>query len=87
MADKPKAGFYGFTGCAGCLLTILNCEDELLDIFNAADVKSFLMANRANFEDEPLDVAFVEGSITTEEQLEKLKKIREKSKIVVAIGT
>ena len=87
MADKPKAGFYGFTGCAGCLLTILNCEDELLDIFNAADVKSFLMANRENFEDEPLDVAFVEGSITTEEQLEKLKKIREKSKIVVAIGT
>ncbi len=87
MKDKPKVGIYGFTGCAGCQLTILNCEDQILDIFEVADIRSFLMANRANDEEAPLDIAFVEGSITTKEQEEKLKKIREKSKIVVAIGT
>jgi len=84
---KPKVGFYGFTGCAGDLLTILHCEDELLDIFNAVDIRSFLMASSDVHDDEELDIAFVEGSITTDHQLESLKGIRKRSKVLVAIGS
>jgi len=36
---------------------------------------------------EPLDVAFVEGAISSESQETKLKKIREKAKTLVAIGS
>jgi len=82
----PKVGIYGFTGCAGDQLMILNCEDQLVALFGAADIQSFVMAKRDNTEG-PLDVAFVEGSISTEEQLERVKKIRERSKVLVAIGT
>ena len=98
MSSKPKAGFYNFSGCSGCLLTILNCEDEILDIFGAAQVVSFLMANRGNIDDtwhgngtKPgaeanLDVAFIDGSVTTREQEHFLKEIRERSKLLVALG-
>jgi len=102
MSAKPRAGFYNFSGCSGCLLTILNCEDELLDIFGAGQVVSFLMANRGNIDETwhdgerrttddgrrttDLDVAFIDGSVTTKEQEHFLKEIRERSKQVVALG-
>lgn len=83
---KPKIGIYGLTGCAGDQLNIINCEDELLKIFDIFEVKSFVMASRAKDESVPLDVAFVEGSVSTEKDREELLKIRKKSKILVAIG-
>jgi len=82
---KLKVGIYGFTGCAGDQLTILHSEDELLDFFSSVEIKSFLMAQRINKE-ENLDIALIEGSITTQEQKEKLKEIASRTKIVVAIG-
>jgi len=84
--QSPKVGVYGFTGCAGDQLMILNCEDQLVDLFGATEIRSFLMAKSDNHEGE-LDVAFIEGSISTEHQLNKVKEIRERSKVVVAIGT
>ncbi|MBD3285011.1 hypothetical protein GF359_01420 [candidate division WOR-3 bacterium] len=87
MNNKPKVGFYSFSGCEGDLLTILHCEDELLDIFSAVDIRSFRMASSERHDDENLDIAFIEGSITTNKHVKKLKVIRERSKIVVALGT
>src|SRR3989339_1826155 len=36
---------------------------------------------------ENLDVAFIEGAISSEKQLEEVKKIRNNSKYVVAVGS
>ncbi|MGD8538763.1 MAG: hypothetical protein PVI66_08595 [Candidatus Aminicenantes bacterium] len=83
--NKPKIGIYELTGCAGDALLILDCEEELLDIFQAADIQSFLMAKSDNIDGE-LDVALVEGSVTTDKEIEELKDIRKRAKIVVAIG-
>jgi len=83
--DKLKIGIYELTGCAGDALLILDCEKELIDIFNAVDIQSFLMANSANIDGE-LDVALVEGSVTTEREIEEVKDIRKRAKVVVAIG-
>jgi len=83
---KPKIGIYGLTGCAGDQLMILNCEDELLTIFSVCDVHSFLMAKSDN-EDKGLDIAFVEGSVSTDENERHLNEIRRNTKLLVAIGT
>ncbi len=88
MNLKPKVGFYEFTGCAGDLLTIVHSEDYLLDVLKSIEVCSFRLASSQKKEtNSPLDIAFVEGSITTTEQEEKLKELRAKSKILVALGT
>ena len=63
--DKVKIGIYELTGCAGDGLLILDCEKELINIFSAADIQSFAMAKSDNI-DGPLDIALVEGSVTTE---------------------
>jgi len=83
--EKLKIGIYELTGCAGDALLILDCEKELIDIFKAVDIQSFLMAKSDNIDGE-LDVALVEGSVTTEREIEELKDIRERSKVVVALG-
>jgi len=83
--DKLKIGIYELTGCAGDALLILDCEKELVDIFTAADIQSFLMAKSDNIDGE-LDIALVEGSVSTKREEKELLDIRKRAKTVVAIG-
>jgi sulfhydrogenase subunit delta len=82
---KPRIGIYGFTGCAGDQLLIIHTENQILNLFNAVEVQSFVMASSNPIEGE-LDIAFIEGSISTESEREHIKEIRERAKVVVAIG-
>ena len=84
--NKPAIGVFGLTGCAGDQLNILNCEDELLALFDIFDFKSFDMASSAKDEKARLDIAFVEGSVSTEKDMEDLQRIRKRAEILVAIG-
>jgi coenzyme F420-reducing hydrogenase gamma subunit len=83
---KLKVGIFGLTSCAGDQLTILNCEEELLEIFDTLDIKVFSMASSGH-DFGMLDIAFVEGAVVTEEDIEVLNNIRKNSRRVVAIGT
>jgi coenzyme F420-reducing hydrogenase gamma subunit len=85
--SKPRVGIFGLTSCAGDQLVILNCEDELLKIANRIDIKDWVMAQSKNDETCELDVSLVEGVVATERDIEKLKNIRERSKLVIGIGT
>jgi coenzyme F420-reducing hydrogenase gamma subunit len=86
-SGKPKVGIFGLTGCAGDQLQILNCEDELLDLAEAVDIRDWVMASSVNDHDCRLDIAFIEGVVATEKDLAQLKKIRARSQTLVAIGT
>ena len=83
--NKLNVGLYGFTGCNGDQLVIIHSEDRLLDFFGSANIKSYSLAKSDN-DDSELDIAFVEGSISNQEQAEHVKDIRERSKFLVAIG-
>ena len=83
---KPKIAIYGFTGCSGCQLEILDLEEALLDIFNMVEIVNFEMVGIKKKPLPRVDVSFVEGSISKEEDIKKLREIREKSRIVIAMG-
>ena len=83
--SKPKVGIFGFTGCGGCQLEILNLEDQLLDLVGAIEIVHFTEAI-TEFSD-TYEIALVEGSITTEHGVERIKKIGDIAKIVVAMGS
>ena len=82
---KPKVAFFSFASCEGCQLMFLNLEDELLDLLGAVDIVNFREAMKEVLSDE-YDVSFIEGSITRTEDLEEVKRLRDRSKIVVAFG-
>ncbi len=82
---KPKLAVWKFASCDGCQLTILDLEDELLDLAEVIDISHFLEASSA-IEKGPYDLSLVEGSVTTAEDAERIKAIRAQSKSLVVIG-
>ena len=85
--SKPTVGIFGLTGCAGDQLVILNCEDRLLDLVALIDVREFLMASSENDTACKLDLALVEGAVVSQRDADRLRAIRERAKILVALGT
>jgi sulfhydrogenase subunit delta len=81
---KPRVAFFDFTGCEGCQLEVLNFNLEIVDLIGAVDIVEFREAS-SDHSDE-YDIAFIEGSQTTQVDVERIQKIREKAKILVALG-
>jgi coenzyme F420-reducing hydrogenase gamma subunit len=84
--SKPTVAVYKFSSCDGCQLSILNLEDELLDLVGAIEIAYFLEARRRILPG-PYDIALVEGSITTPHEAERILEIRKQTNILVALGT
>lgn len=84
---KPTVGIFGLTGCAGDQLVILNCEDRLLELVSLLDLRDFLTASSENDTACDLDIAFVEGAVLSERDEQMLLRIRERSRLLVALGT
>jgi coenzyme F420-reducing hydrogenase gamma subunit len=82
--EKPKVGVFGFTGCEGCQLQIANKEETLADLLESIEVINFRLIS--SDKEDGYDIAFVEGSITTDEDAARLRSIRKQAKTLIAIG-
>ncbi len=82
---KVKVAFFDFTCCEGCQLQVANMGELLLDVLDKIDVVAFreVMSERS----EDYDVAVVEGSITTPHDVERIRNIRAKAKVLIAYGS
>jgi coenzyme F420-reducing hydrogenase gamma subunit len=81
---KPRIAIFDFACCEGCQLQIVNLEEEILDLVGAADVVEWREA--LSEQSDTYDVALIEGSITRPEDEERIKAIRAKAKVLVALG-
>ena len=84
-APRPRLAVWKFASCDGCQLTLLDCEDELLGLAGEVEVSYFLEASSATAPG-PYDLSLVEGSITTPEDAERIRRVRADSKRLVTIG-
>jgi sulfhydrogenase subunit delta len=82
---KPKVGFYGISGCSGCLLTILY-EDCFTKLLNLVDIKSFPFIKEDNYKGE-FDYCFIEGTVCFDEDIITINELRKRSKNIVALGS
>ena len=82
---KPTLAVWKFASCDGCQLTLLDCEDELLALADMVTIAHFLEASSA-VQPGPYDVSLVEGSVTTSRDAERIRQIREQSRMLVTIG-
>ncbi len=82
---RPKLAVWKFASCDGCQLSLLDCEDQLLAVAGAVEIAYFLEATRAVVEG-PYDLSLVEGSVSTPEHVERIRKIRRLSRFLVTIG-
>lgn len=82
---KPKLAVWKFASCDGCQLSLLDCEEELLDVAGAIDIAYFPEATRAVVKG-PYDISLVEGSITTPHDAERIHQVRRASRYLITIG-
>jgi coenzyme F420 hydrogenase subunit gamma len=88
-AAKPKVLSAVMSGCTGCLVSLTDNYDILLDLLDAIDYRyETTLADVREIPDEDIDIAIVHGSVCLQEkrQVEDIKKIRKVSKYVVALG-
>jgi sulfhydrogenase subunit delta len=82
--SKPRVAIFDFACCEGCQLQIVNMEEEILDLIDLVDVVTWREA--MSEQGEQYDIALIEGSITRPEDEERLRAIRERAAVLVAIG-
>lgn len=88
--EKPKIAVFDFTSCEGCELQLANKEETLVDFLNALEIVNFRevsSSQEGQGAGEGYDIALIEGAITRSDEVERLKAIREKAKVLVALGT
>lgn len=82
---KPKVAFFDFTCCEGCQLQIANKEDTLIDLLSLVEVVNFREISSEKGDD--YQIAFIEGAISRQDEVDRVKEIREKTGTLVALGT
>lgn len=84
MQNKLKIGFYGITGCSGCLLTVL-FEPLFKEITDLIDIRAFPLIRSDNYNGN-FDYCFIEGTVCFDEDIERIIDLRKRSKYIVALG-
>ncbi|MCG6874517.1 MAG: sulfhydrogenase subunit delta [Betaproteobacteria bacterium] len=74
-----------FSSCDGCQLAFLNLGETLLKVAGLVDLVHFAEAGPVAPE-ENVDIAFVEGSVSTPHDLDRIQRIRANSRHLVTIG-
>jgi coenzyme F420-reducing hydrogenase gamma subunit len=74
-----------FSSCDGCQLAILNLGEDLLALAELVDIAHFAEAGVVNPEAK-VNISFVEGSISSQEDIDRINRIRVNSEYLVTIG-
>lgn len=82
---RPRVGFFELSSCEGCQLQLLNNEASLLDFLNLVEIVNFREGMSEKSHD--YDIAFVEGAVTRDDEIQHLQEIRDNAKLVVALGS
>ncbi len=82
---RPRLAVWKFASCDGCQLSLLDCENELLDVAGEVEIAYFPEASSA-YGKGPYDISLVEGSISTPHDAERIHRVRRASRVLIAIG-
>lgn len=82
---RPRISVHKFTSCDGCQLALLNLGETLIALEEWVDIVHFAEAGPYAPETD-VDIAFVEGSISTAAHKTRIQAIRQRSRYLVSIG-
>ncbi|MAZ66084.1 MAG: sulfhydrogenase subunit delta [Kangiellaceae bacterium] len=83
--SKPRIAVHKFASCSGCQLAFINMGEDLITLSELVDIVHFVEAGPLAPEDR-VDIAFIEGSVTTPEDVDRLHDIRANSRFLVTVG-
>jgi NAD-reducing hydrogenase small subunit len=72
-------------GCAGCHMSFLDLDEFLIDLADAVDLVYSPVVDVKEYP-ENVDLCLIEGAVCNEDNLEILRKIRARTKVLVSFG-
>jgi NAD-reducing hydrogenase small subunit len=82
---KIRVATAWLSGCSGCHMSFLDIDERLIELAKKITVVYSPIVDVKEFP-ETVDVTLIEGAVANEEQLEMLKKIRARTKILISLG-
>ncbi|MDJ0651202.1 MAG: oxidoreductase, partial [Xenococcaceae cyanobacterium MO_188.B19] len=83
--NKIKLATVWLGGCSGCHMSFLDLDEWLFDLAAQVDLVYSPLADIKEYP-EGVDVVLVEGAVANEDNLELIKKVRDRSSILVSFG-
>jgi sulfhydrogenase subunit delta len=82
---RPRIAVFDFTSCEGCELQLANKEETLAEFLSAIKIVNFREVSSADEGD--YDIALIEGAISRSDEVERIRAIRARAKVLIAMGS
>ena len=83
--SKVRIATVWMDGCSGCHMSFLDMDERLLELAEHIDLVYSPLVDLKDFP-QKVDVTLIEGAISSDEDVEKLEKVRAHSKLLVSLG-
>ena len=85
MTTKPTLATTWLDGCSGCHMSFLDMDERLLEIAGLVDLVYSPLVDFKVYPDS-VDFCLVEGAVSSVDDLEKIKLVRERTKTLISFG-
>ena len=83
--EKVKVATLWLSGCSGCHMSFLDQDELLIDLAAKIQIVYSPIVDAKVFP-ENVDITLIKGAVANEEQLEMLKQVRDRTKILISFG-
>jgi NAD-reducing hydrogenase small subunit len=83
--SKPTFATIWLDGCSGCHMSFLDMDERLLEIADRVDIVYSPLVDTKVYPDH-VDLCLVEGAVSSEDDLHKIKMVRERTTTLIAFG-
>jgi NAD-reducing hydrogenase small subunit len=82
---KKRLATVWLDGCSGCHMSFLDMDERLIELAGLVDLVYSPLVDVKEYP-EDVDIALVEGAVSSEEDLHKIQAIHQKTKTLVSLG-
>ena len=82
---KPKLATIWLDGCSGCHMSFLDIDERLMQLADRVELVYGCLVDAKEFP-EDVDITLVEGAVSSAEDLRKAREVRERTRVLVALG-
>ena len=83
--NKARIATVWLDGCSGCHMSLLDMDEAIAALAAKADIVYGPLVDAQEFP-QGVDVVLVEGAVSSEDDAEKIRLVRGRSRVLVALG-
>lgn len=83
--NKVKVATVWLDGCSGCHMSLLDIDEAIVALAEKIDIVYGPLVDAQEFP-EDVDVTLVEGAVSSQDDLNKIQKVRQHTRVLISMG-